>query len=532
MDTLQPGPPRSGAGDGPQPERRGSRQRPAGGRRWRGVAFRIAAVMLSLTPLVLVESGLTALDLGRPDAQVDPFVGFRSVRPLFVLNPATGRREIPRSRQTFFRPESFEARKDPNEFRVFCLGGSTVQGRPFAIETSFTTWLEIGLRAADPSHQWEVVNCGGVSYASYRLVPILQEVLRYSPDLVIVYTGHNEFLEDRSYADLKHLPAVVTSAQELLLQSRSYSLLCSGYHRLQRQTTEQRLLRRPVLAEEVQALLDYRGGLDAYHWDDDWHRNVIRHFGHNLGRMVQLARHANVPIMLCNPVSNIRDCPPFKVAHRNDLQPEELRQWNGLCRAARDCYRVNKFQAIELYRKALAIDDQHAGLHYSLGECYDDLGQFDAARAAYLKAQQLDVCPLRMLQPMHRAVLQIARQTATPLVDVRQLIEQCSRDGIPGRDWLIDHVHPTILGHQRIADALLDRLITLDVVQPTSGWQARRGRDYQEHLASLDRHYDEVAMERLRRLRRWTEGRARRVRPVSHEATTASTTGRTTPGSG
>ena len=85
----------------------------------------------------------------------------------------------------------------------YCLGGSTVQGRPYAIETSFTTWLELNLRTADPRYQWEVVNCGGVSYASYRLVPILRELLAYEPDLFIICTGHNEFLEDRTYASVK-----------------------------------------------------------------------------------------------------------------------------------------------------------------------------------------------------------------------------------------------------------------------------------------------------------------------------------------
>ena len=63
------------------------------------------------------------------------------------------------------------------------LGGSTVQGRPFSIETAFSTWLELSLTAADPSRIWQVVNCGGVSYASYRLAPIVDESSCYKPDL-------------------------------------------------------------------------------------------------------------------------------------------------------------------------------------------------------------------------------------------------------------------------------------------------------------------------------------------------------------
>ncbi len=64
------------------------------------------------------------------------------------------------------------------------LGGSTVQGHPFSVETSFTTWLELSLKAADPSRHWRVVNCAGVSYATYREAIVVKELLGYKPDLL------------------------------------------------------------------------------------------------------------------------------------------------------------------------------------------------------------------------------------------------------------------------------------------------------------------------------------------------------------
>ena len=129
-----------------------------------------------------------------PPASEDPFVGFSATRPLFALSEDDSRYEIAKGKLTHFQPDSFAAHKPAGEFRIFCLGGSTVQGRPYSIETSFTSWLELSLQAADPSRTWRVVNCGGVSYATYRLVPMLEEVLNYEPDLVIFCEGHNEFL--------------------------------------------------------------------------------------------------------------------------------------------------------------------------------------------------------------------------------------------------------------------------------------------------------------------------------------------------
>ena len=149
--------------------------------------FRLAAVLLSLLPLLVCELVFIALGWGRPGEVEDPYVGFDEQRPLFVRRG--GNYEIPESRQEFFQPASFAAEKPAGTFRIFCLGGSTVQGRPYATETSFTAWLALNLQAAEDSRRWEVVNCGGVSYASYRLVPILRELLAHEPDLFVIYTG-------------------------------------------------------------------------------------------------------------------------------------------------------------------------------------------------------------------------------------------------------------------------------------------------------------------------------------------------------
>jgi hypothetical protein len=188
------------------------------------IGFRVGAVALGLAPFVLLELSLIALDLGNPDLHTDPFVGFSKTLPLFTLNQDDNRYWTAPARREFFYPDSFAADKPKNEFRVFCLGGSTVQGRPYSIETAFGAWLELTLKAAQPNRPIRVVNCGGISYASYRLVPVLREVLGYQPDLIILYTGHNEFLEDRTYGDLKNMSAV-TAASMKASRLRAFPLL-------------------------------------------------------------------------------------------------------------------------------------------------------------------------------------------------------------------------------------------------------------------------------------------------------------------
>src|SRR3954470_14760786 len=232
--------------------------------------FRVAAVIVGLLPLLACELTLRGLGIGRPTDSNDPFVGFSDIHPLFVLNESSGRYEIPKSRQVHFQPDSFAARKPADEFRIFVLGGSTVQGRPWSIESSFTTWLELHLNAADSSRRYEVVNCGGVSYATYRLIPILQEALHYQPDLVIFCEGHNEFLEDRSYAPIKARPAPVNWAIKQVSRLHTYNALRAGI--IGARPTDEPSDQQPrvILGPEVDARLDWKGGLNQYHRDDQW----------------------------------------------------------------------------------------------------------------------------------------------------------------------------------------------------------------------------------------------------------------------
>ncbi len=479
----------------------------------------MAAVLLGLSPLLAFEGVCLLFGWGRPSVHDDPFVGFRGVQPLFVASDDGSRYEIPKARQAFFRPESFAAKKPRDAYRIFCLGGSTVQGRPFAIETSFTTWLELSLEAADPSRPFEVINCGGVSYASYRLVPILEEVLQYEPDLIVLYTGHNEFLEDRTFDHIQRRGRLLNASLELASHTRTFNLLREGYLRASGVPTEPE--GRPILPTEVEALLDYKGGLEEYHRDDDRRQGVIAHYRYNVGRMVRMAEEAGVPMILVNPVANLRHSPPFKSEHRADLTPAELARWQALCESAASHLRrehYDLYQAIDEYEQACRLDPLHAGGFFNLARCYEAAGKLDLAREAFVQAKELDVCPLRIVEPMHEAVLEIAEASGTPLLDAQALFAGRTPSGIVGSDWLVDHVHPSIEGHQLLADALAGMLVEQGVVTPRPEWEEAKREHFREHFASLDDLYFLRGTRRLTSLKEWAQGRSELLRPETGDA--------------
>jgi len=480
-------------------------------RPWKTILYRLFAVLVGLSPLIAAEVLCRAFDWGRPTCYNDPFVGFSDLHPLFVLNEASDRFEIPKSRHTHFRPESFAARKPADERRIFVLGGSTVQGHPYAIQTSFTSWLELSLRAAEPQHSWRVINCGGISYASYRLVPILQEVLRYEPDLVIFCEGHNEFLEDRSYAHIKNAAPAVSWVQQRLARLRTFTLLRAGYCALVDRGTTADLNNTTKLASEVDARLDWRGGLDKYQRDESWKRGVIKHFEFNLRRMTDIAAAARVPLWFMTPVSNL-DWPPFKSQHRTNLSAAHRQRFDALLQQARNLYQVDVNEALALLLEARQIDEQYALIHYEIGKCHQQLGNVDEARQALLTARDQDICPLRMLGEMHECMVRMANETGTPLIDADALFTAHSLDGIPGPQWLADHVHPTIEGHQLWADSIFEELVRRKVILPVADWKSTRPRLYEEHMARLEPNYFSRGDETLKGTLRWAYGRVTKER--------------------
>src|SRR5690606_27327237 len=165
--------------------------RPAHPPRRRRRLFIAGAALCGLLPLLGLEAGLRLAGVGDEITYQDPLVGFSRVSPLCERDDDAGVYRTARSHQAAFEEQQVSIQQPASGIRIFCLGGSTVRGRPYTTESAFARWLQIELAARDPDHNYEVVNCGGLSYASYRLSRILEEVLAYEPDLIIVATGHN-----------------------------------------------------------------------------------------------------------------------------------------------------------------------------------------------------------------------------------------------------------------------------------------------------------------------------------------------------
>lgn len=435
----------------PQPA--GRRRRPP---RWKRRVWGLAATLGTVALFfALLEGALALAGVQPPALDDDPYVGF-SGSSLFVRD---GDRWVTSPKKTrWFNEQSFAADKPDDVVRIACVGGSTTYGRPYDDRTSFSGWLRTYLEQTAPG-RCEVINAGGVSYASYRVAAVVDELLERDVDVLVVYTGHNEFLEERTYAGMRDVPAWLLATGERLSALRTFTALRDLFAPAP-----------PVdeLSGEVATRLDVVGPED-YERDETWRASVLEHLRTNLERIAARADAADVDLVFVVPASQLRDCAPFH------SEPDAALDADALARAAqlRDVAAALPATAhvdarVDAWRAAVDADPRFAHASYELGEALWDAGEHRAAREAFVRARDEDVCPLRAPSEVAPMVRDVAARHDAVLIDFERWTASHAEHGVPGRDLFLDHVHPTIEMHHDIAAQALIMMITEGVLPATA----------------------------------------------------------------
>tara|TARA_R110002049_G_scaffold4601_5_gene32731 strand:+ start:1019799 stop:1021730 length:1932 start_codon:yes stop_codon:yes gene_type:complete len=392
------------------------------------------SAIMTITFFCVMEWSLTLIGIAAVTDTDDPYVGFSNQQPLMrqvTMDTGESYYQTATNKLDWFNDQSFPATKSANTRRVFCVGGSTTYGRPYWDGTSFVGWLRELFPLVQPDVQWEVINAGGVSYASYRVAAVMQELAEHEPDLFVVYCGQNEFLERRTYRDIFDQPALRTNLHAALMRTRTWAFA----DRLFGKVNDAPQTESPItLPGEVDEMLNHTVGPVDYHRDDVWQADVVRHYTANLHRMVAIAETAGAKIVFVTPASNEMDCSPFK------SEPHA------------DSHRVADFQ-------------------YEQGKKAFDAGQFSSALDRFRAAVNEDVCPLRAIDPIVDAVAAVAKQHRVPLVDFPALLrQQCLIEHgheCLGNQYFLDHVHPDNETHRRLALWILNELQEQSMVAGT-----------------------------------------------------------------
>ena len=405
--------------------------------------------------------------------------------------------DAPPIARTTFRTRRFAARPPAGTRRILCAGDSTCFGYPFDPPVPFPCWIELRLRRLLPGLPIEVVNLGANGFCSRDVLDLLEDVDGGGADVLVVYVGHNEFL-DRNLGPL--VDPLRDGARRLLGRSRLGALLLRGAGAAPRAAApedpaESALVRdAPVLTPEQRE----RGR---------------RRFGDHLAQIVGAARARGAAVVLVHPVADLRDSPPERSSFSAAAPAAERRRFLDLLAPALELRRgleeaagrgegvepARLREAFEQLDRLAAIDSGVALLHYERGRLHLLADDPAAARRELEAALDGDGHPLRATGAIHAAIDGVAAAGGAVVADPRRGIDAEAAPGIPGQDgWFVDYCHPDLRGHEAIAEAVLRALAGADLLAPRAEWRFgdEPTRDEYRRVAGYDASRQAASMAR------------------------------------
>ncbi len=373
--------------------------------------FTVITFLIPIFFFVLLEMVLRCVNYG-PDFSL--FVPTPTeTSPYLGINTDIGRRYF--TNMAFSptpRKDLFLKQKPQNGYRIFVLGGSTAAGFPYGNNLTFPRILHRRLADTFPDKHIEVVNCALTAVNSYTLLDFTGEILQQQPDLIIVYAGHNEYYgamgagSMASWGRQRWLVRLLLYLRRLKMFILFSDILVGSGSRPQ-QTGTETLMTRIVANKEI-----------AY--GSPTYRRGIEQFSANLRAIVSRARAKNVPVLLTEVVSNIRDHPPF-VSIKTPAHPP-----------AQDIF----FQARQAEQK----------------------GDFSKAQKLYERAKDLDALRFRAPEDINLSIQKIARAFGVTLVPVKKYFKSSSPNGLIGDNLFCEHLHPNRKGYFFMSEAIFRTL--------------------------------------------------------------------------
>jgi len=408
---------------------------------WRQIAY--GSLLTAVGTLLLLALGEGVARLFSDEADRDPHLALRGQLSFFREVEIDGARHFEVDHpDAEARGVRFRIDKSPGTLRVFVLGGSAAAGWPHPDEETFSAYLERALDRAIPDHDVEVLNVAGHGYASYRVRQIFDDVIEFEPDLLILWSGNNEFFEVRSYRkgwlrtlrDRSHLARVVARIGALDATRRDDARA--------RHAASTKILREP-----------HRMRLDPEEF-----QGAQEHYAFTMKTIADEATRRGVPLLIATVPVNLRDWAP-QVSHETLTGAAHERWQRSYTRGRGLMLAQRRRRAIRPLEDALALEPNHADTHFLLGRAWEARGNSERSARHYRAAADQDYSPLRALSEFNDVLRQVAReQPGGRLLDLDAIFSREAEGAAPGFDLFLDYVHPTRAGNLLAARAAFDAI--------------------------------------------------------------------------
>jgi tetratricopeptide (TPR) repeat protein len=345
-----------------------------------------------------------------------------------------------------FKPSLFKKEKNPELFRVFCLGGSSMFGTPYQMTCNIPGIIRRQLRHIFPDREIEVVNFGASAINSHVIKQFAGELLEFQPDLILIYMGHNEFYGPdgvgATYLE-KNIP-LLTSLKHQLRKIRTYQLM--------RRWIESSISSQTANPER-NLMREVSQGSEIHLYSADAER-VFHSFQNNLEVIIKIFRNKNIPVIVSDVTSNLL-FQPFSYPKIIDGQEIDQR----LITSAAASH--NEKHLLALYHK----DSTHALVNFGLGKYY--LAEKNLNKALYhlSLARDEDLLKFRAPSKINRIIENLCTKLNIPHISSDQYFTLKSDNILPGYDLFWEHLHPNLQGYYLIAEVFVRKILDFDLLK-------------------------------------------------------------------
>ncbi len=342
-------------------------------------------------------------------------------KPYFFANP---------TRPGYAEETSFLMPKPEGTVRIFLVGESAAKGYPQPRNLSMQSFLQEMLGDAWPDRKVEVISLGTTAVASFPLVYLTREALRYDPDLMVLYVGNNEFFGAYGVASINSFGTLPSLALPAMRAFRGLALV---------QAIEGTLRSR---ADEDRTLMEQMIGNTSIPPASPLRDAAARNLEVHVGRMIDATVAAGVPVLVCTTASNESGLAPLGESD----------------------------EAARAFAEARHLAQE---------------GPKDRAREAFLRARDLDPMPWRPITGTEAAIRRAATTRNAALCDVATVFRDMSDEGAAGWDLLDDHVHLSLRGQAEAARAMVGAMAALPAAVRVDPARASSLPDWQTYAKRL-----------------------------------------------
>ena len=370
----------------------------------------------------------------------------------------------------------FTTPPDPDIVRIFCVGGSAMQGYPQPRSLVASSFFQAMLEDLWPDRKVEVLNLGVTAIASFPVACILEEALGYDPDLVIIYSGNNEFYGAYGVASLHAFGGSTVAMRALRTAGRSALVQWIEHHiaagrELSLEEANQTLMERVIAHDQIGPEDSLRG-------------KAGRNLGRHLRQMIRGCRKREIPVMVCTLPANESDLWPLGEDLKPSLSEEAMSAFQGSLRLAEEELPSDPEAAAERLQGTIGIHAGHARAHFLLGRALAAAGRPGDARQEYQHARELDTMPWRAPGSLNEQIRSAAQEGAI-LCDLQAAFQAASAGGAIGWELMDDHVHPSLRGQALVANTWLRGMVNLPEPLKISPEDVEGLPDWTEYAARL-----------------------------------------------